>query len=51
MGDTFPEVRAKAAEIEQVLAEEEASFTRTLRKGIDRFHKARLPPLRRTFLG
>mmetsp|Transcript_22227 Transcript_22227/g.26690 ORF Transcript_22227/g.26690 Transcript_22227/m.26690 type:complete len:1164 (+) Transcript_22227:109-3600(+) len=40
MGDVFPEVRAKAADIQAILLEEETSFGKTLDKGIARFQKA-----------
>eukprot|EP00242_Pyramimonas_sp_CCMP2087_P017801 CAMPEP_0198213354 /NCGR_PEP_ID=MMETSP1445-20131203/28816_1 /TAXON_ID=36898 /ORGANISM="Pyramimonas sp., Strain CCMP2087" /LENGTH=1184 /DNA_ID=CAMNT_0043887981 /DNA_START=34 /DNA_END=3588 /DNA_ORIENTATION=- len=39
-GDVFPEVRAKAAEIQEIIEEEETSFTKTLQKGLERFHRS-----------
>ncbi|CAK9201668.1 unnamed protein product [Sphagnum troendelagicum] len=40
MGDVFPELRRNQAKIEEIIAEEESSFSRTLVKGIERFKKA-----------
>ena len=38
-GEVFPEVAAKADSIQEILLEEETSFTKTLQKGIERFQK------------
>ncbi|OAY82969.1 Alanine--tRNA ligase [Ananas comosus] len=40
MGDVFPELKQHELKIKDIIAEEEASFGRTLVKGIDRFKKA-----------
>lgn len=40
MGDTFPELKKHEAKIVDVIAEEEASFGRTLLKGIEKFKRA-----------
>ncbi|KAH9543369.1 hypothetical protein CY35_13G061100 [Sphagnum magellanicum] len=40
MGDIFPELKRNQAKIEEIIAEEESSFSRTLVKGIERFKKA-----------
>ena len=39
MGDVFPEIRAKAAHVKEVLLREEEAFNRTLDKGIEIFEK------------
>jgi len=38
MGDVFPEIRAKAAHVKEVLLREEEAFNRTLDKGIELFN-------------
>lgn len=40
MGDIFPELRKHENKIKDIIAEEEASFGRTLLKGIEKFKKA-----------
>lgn len=40
MGDTFPELKKNEQKITDIIAEEEASFGRTLVKGIEKFKKA-----------
>ncbi|XP_024541802.1 alanine--tRNA ligase-like [Selaginella moellendorffii] len=40
MGDAYPELRTASDRVKRVLAEEEACFSRTLAKGVERFHKA-----------
>ncbi|XP_074591798.1 alanine--tRNA ligase-like isoform X1 [Curcuma longa] len=40
MGDVFPELRQYESKIQEIIAEEEASFGRTLVKGIEKFKKA-----------
>ncbi|MCO5599198.1 hypothetical protein L7F22_053298 [Adiantum nelumboides] len=40
MGDTFPELKKNEAKIIEIIAEEEASFGRTLLKGLEKFKKA-----------
>ncbi|GAV66925.1 tRNA-synt_2c domain-containing protein/tRNA_SAD domain-containing protein [Cephalotus follicularis] len=40
MGDVFPELRQHESKIRSIIAEEEASFCKTLLKGIERFKKA-----------
>lgn len=39
LGEAFPELKAKQAEVTEVILDEEQSFGRTLNKGIDRFKK------------
>ncbi len=39
MGDAYPDLRAKRDAVVEVIREEEASFSRTLVKGIERFKK------------
>ncbi|ONK72152.1 uncharacterized protein A4U43_C04F16330 [Asparagus officinalis] len=40
MGDTFPELKQHEAKIKDIIAEEEASFERTLDRGREKFRKA-----------
>ncbi|KAJ8500056.1 hypothetical protein OPV22_010608 [Ensete ventricosum] len=40
MGDVFPELKQYESKIQEILADEEASFGRTLLKGIEKFKKA-----------
>ncbi|PKA55615.1 Alanine--tRNA ligase [Apostasia shenzhenica] len=40
MGDVFPELKQHEAKIREIISEEEASFGRTLVKGIEKFKKA-----------
>ncbi|ERM93908.1 alanine--tRNA ligase [Amborella trichopoda] len=40
MGDIFPELKQHEVKIQDIIAEEEASFGRTLVKGIEKFKKA-----------
>ena len=40
MGDVFPEIRAKQAQVKEVLKREEESFNKTLDRGIELFAKA-----------
>ncbi|XP_050943638.1 alanine--tRNA ligase-like [Cucumis melo] len=40
MGDVFPELRQHELRIREIIAEEEASFGKTLLKGIEKFKKA-----------
>ncbi|KAH6809767.1 Alanyl-tRNA synthetase [Perilla frutescens var. frutescens] len=40
MGDVFPELKEHAVKIREIIADEEASFGRTLTKGIEKFKKA-----------
>ncbi|XP_017696248.2 alanine--tRNA ligase-like [Phoenix dactylifera] len=40
MGDVFPELKQYETKIKEIIAEEEASFGRTLAKGIEKFRKA-----------
>eukprot|EP00250_Pteridium_aquilinum_P000973 c11152_g1_i1 orf=130-3051(+) len=40
MGDTFPELKRNEEKIRDIIAEEEASFGRTLVKGIEKFKRA-----------
>ncbi|KAG6517511.1 hypothetical protein ZIOFF_020903 [Zingiber officinale] len=40
MGDVFPELKQYQSKIQEIIAEEEASFGRTLVKGIEKFKKA-----------
>ncbi|WOL19049.1 alanine--tRNA ligase [Canna indica] len=40
MGDVFPELKQYKFKIQEIIAEEEASFGRTLVKGIEKFKKA-----------
>ncbi|XP_022153158.1 alanine--tRNA ligase-like [Momordica charantia] len=40
MGDIFPELKQHEVRIREIIAEEEASFGKTLLKGIERFKKA-----------
>lgn len=40
MGDVFPELLKHRARIEEIIADEEATFGRTLQKGLQRFEKA-----------
>ena len=39
MGDTFPEVRTKATQIQKTLRQEEESFLRTLERGVEYFEQ------------
>lgn len=39
LGEAFPELKTKQAEVTEVILDEEQSFGRTLNKGIDRFKK------------
>jgi len=39
LGYVFPELKTKQAHITEIIADEEASFSRTLQKGIDQFNK------------
>lgn len=39
LGDAFPELKPKQAEVTEIILDEEQSFGRTLNKGIDRFKK------------
>ena len=39
LGCVFPELKTKQAHITEIIADEEASFSRTLQKGIDQFNK------------
>ncbi|XP_042468091.1 alanine--tRNA ligase-like [Zingiber officinale] len=40
MGDVFPELKQYQSKIQEIIAEEEASFGRTIVKGIEKFKKA-----------
>ncbi|CBI27126.3 unnamed protein product, partial [Vitis vinifera] len=40
MGDVFPELKQREVHIREIIAEEEASFGKTLLKGIEKFKKA-----------
>ncbi|WOK95046.1 alanine--tRNA ligase [Canna indica] len=40
MGDVFPELKQYESKIQEIIAEEEASFGKTLVKGIEKFKKA-----------
>ncbi|URD94289.1 DHHA1 domain [Musa troglodytarum] len=40
MGDVFPELKQYESKIQEIIADEEASFGRTLLKGIEKFKKA-----------
>ncbi|KAI3471319.1 hypothetical protein Pfo_027982 [Paulownia fortunei] len=40
LGDVFPELKEHAIKIREIIADEEASFGRTLTKGIEKFKKA-----------